>query len=229
MKQLLYNRIIRSLDENMQIIFYCNQKIGYIYYILGTSNFIYKIVINKKYQSCNCEDFMKHKTLCKHLCFILFKLLKLYRISLNTSKINLIGRDSLLETKFFNEYIFPNIDWLIYKNKVDNISKYLKDKLFNIKYYKDFKYFYQQYIFLIYKNMEHSENDCPICLKQTNKGISCPICKKVFHVRCLNEWFNKIVVKKCPICRSDYWNICYKYFILADNIKIPKNIILTSN
>ncbi len=105
----------------------------------------------------------------------------------------------------------------------------MKDKLFNIKYYKEFRYYYQQYIFLIYKNLEHSENDCPICLKQTNKGISCPICKKVFHIRCLNEWFNKIVVKKCPICRSDYWNICYKYFILADNIKIPKNIILTSN
>tara|TARA_B100000902_G_scaffold399814_1_gene472722 strand:- start:4541 stop:5230 length:690 start_codon:yes stop_codon:yes gene_type:complete len=228
MDKLLCNRILRCLDEKIILIFYCSQKSGYIFYVLGTSNFIYKIIVNKRYQSCNCEDYMKHKTLCKHICFVLFKILKIYKISLNTYKISLVGRDSILDTNFFNNYIFPNLDWIIYKNKVNNISKYLKDSFFNLTYYKEFKYYYQQYIFLIYKNLEHSEDACTICLKQINKGITCPMCKKTFHIKCLSTWFSKIEIKKCPICRSDYWNICYKYFILADNIKIPKNLILTT-
>ena len=73
MDKLLYNRVTKSLDENIILIFFSNQKYGYIFYVLGKSDFIYKIVINKFYQKCNCEDFMTHKKVCKHICFILFK------------------------------------------------------------------------------------------------------------------------------------------------------------
>ena len=225
MNKLLISRILRCLDENIVLVFYCMHRCGYIFYILGTSNFIYKIVINKKYQSCNCEDFIKNKILCKHICFVLFKLLKVYKISLNTLKINLRDNNSIVETNFFNGYIFSNKEWFIFKNRVSNINSYLKSKIFDVKYYNEFKYYYQQYIFLIYKNLEYTDENCTICLNKINKGITCPTCKKTTHIKCLNRWFNKIEIKKCPTCRSDYWNICYKYFILADNVKIHKTLI----
>lgn len=66
---------VKNINENITLIFYTTQKYGYIYYILGSSDFIYKITINK--------NFMKHKTLCKYLCFVLFKVLKVYKIFLN--------------------------------------------------------------------------------------------------------------------------------------------------
>ena len=72
----LIRRILRSIDENITLIYYLTLKQGYFFYILGKSDFIYKIIINKKYQSCNCEDYFKHKTLCKHICFVLFDLRK---------------------------------------------------------------------------------------------------------------------------------------------------------
>ena len=44
-------------------------------------------------------------------------------------------------------------------------------------------------------------------------------------MNCLNKWFEKMS-KKCPICRSDYWNSIFKYLILADSKKIKKQTIL---
>ncbi len=226
MNKLIINRILKSLDENITLIFYTTQKYGYIYYILGTSGFIYKITINKNHQSCNCEDYFKHKTLCKHLCFIFFKVLRIYKISLNNFDIKLIGKQSFIETDFFKIFEIPDLDWNIFKKKARSINKYLKPTNFNIDYYKKFKYYYQQYYFLIYKNLQKSDDKCPICFRMINKGIKCPTCKNIFHVYCLNTWFEKIEIKKCPICRCDYWNISYKYLILADTKKIKKNIIL---
>lgn len=227
MDKLLYNRVTKSLDENIILIFFSNQKYGYIFYVLGKSDFIYRIVINKFYQKCNCEDFMTHKKVCKHICFILFKVLKVYRMSLNNGKISLITRDSLFDTNFFKLNKFEEHDWIIFKSKINNIGSVLKQNFFNKDYYKEFRYYYQQYYFLIHKNMIHSENDCPICYNQTNKGINCPTCKNCFHIKCLNNWFEKIEIKKCPICQSDYWNVCYKYFLIANEKKIPKKLILS--
>jgi len=227
MSKLIINRVLKSINENIKLIFYTTQKYGYIYYILGSSDFIYKVTINKNFQSCNCEDFMKHKTLCKHICFVLFKVLKVYKIFLNNFELKLIGDRSYIETFFFKKFVFPNLDWLLFKKKAKTIEKYLKSSFFNEEYYNQFKYYYQQYYFLIYKNLKESKEKCPICFKKINKGIKCSTCKNYFHVYCLNKWFEKIEIKKCPICRCDYWNIAYKYLILADNKKIKKDIILT--
>ncbi|KAL6532789.1 hypothetical protein OROGR_013749 [Orobanche gracilis] len=45
--------------------------------------------------------------------------------------------------------------------------------------------------------------DCPICLDSFQEGDLCrniPVCKHLFHAKCLDKW----IVKKptCPVCRS---------------------------
>lgn len=222
----LIRRILRSIDENITLIYYLTLKQGYFFYILGKSDFIYKIIINKKYQSCNCEDYFKHKTLCKHICFVLFKLIKIYKINLNNYDLKMVGQNGLIETNFFKNLYFDDLDWFIFKKRHKNIKKYIKKSFFNSDYFKQFKYFYQQYYFMLYKNMENSNDDCPICKDTIHKGIKCNICKNIFHVYCLNKWFDKIEVKKCPICRTDYWNFLYKFMIFLTNKKIPKKLIL---
>ena len=118
MNKFIINRVLRSIDENIILVFYTTQKYGYLFYILGTSDFIYKILINKNFISCNCEDFVKHKILCKHLCFILFKVLKIYKIFLNNFDIKLIGNEEYLETNFFKNFKFDDLDWIYFKKKI---------------------------------------------------------------------------------------------------------------
>lgn len=228
MNKFIINRVLRSIDENIILIFYTTQKYGYLFYILGTSDFIYKILINKNFISCNCEDFLKHKILCKHLCFILFKVLKIYKIFLNNFDIKLIGNEEYLETNFFKNFKFEDLDWIYFKKKNKNINLSLKKNFFNYDYFNQFKNYYQQYYFLIHKKIHNCNDKCSICLEKNNNGIKCSICKKIFHINCLNKWFEKMS-KKCPICRSDYWNSIYKYLILADSKKIKKQTILHQN
>lgn len=226
MNKLIINRVLKCLDEKITLIFYTTQKYGYIYYILGTSNFIYKVTINKNFQSCNCEDYFKHKTLCKHICFVLFKLFRVFKIFLNNFQFKFITNQAYIDTNFFNKYEMSNLEWQILKKKASNINKFLKSNFFNEEYFNKFKYYYQQYYFLIHKNLKSSNTNCSICFKKINKGIKCPTCRNYFHINCLNTWFERIDIKTCPICRCDYWNISYKYLILAQNKKIKKNIML---
>jgi hypothetical protein len=50
-----------------------------------------------------------------------------------------------------------------------------------------------------------SNNICSICFN-TGKVISIPCCKQLYHVRCLNEWFEKCntnnMFPTCPTCRN---------------------------
>ena len=100
------------------------------------------------------------------------------------------------------------------------------DNYFNVKLYDKFKNYYRQYNYMIRKNLMQIEKKCPICLQNTRYAVKCYICKSYFHVDCIFYWLRSIVKKKCPICRSDNWEIVYPYYSLLKNEKIPKNIII---
>ena len=50
-------RVNRALYSNFKLIYFFNTKYNYTFFILGSGDFIYKVLINKNYVSCNCEDF----------------------------------------------------------------------------------------------------------------------------------------------------------------------------
>jgi hypothetical protein len=222
MNDLLTKKILRSINEDIKLIYFISLKTGYCFYILSTTNFIYKIIINKNYSRCNCEDYFKSK-FCKHICFILFKVLKIYKISLSNFQIKLIN-DDLQNTSYFLDKKFPPLDWSIFKKKFFKIKTFLNSDIFNQDYYNKFNDFYHQFYYNIYKKIERSDKNCVFCMSQLNKGVKCPVCKNVFHTHCLVKLLNKN--KKCPECNNDYWNLYHKYMILLENRKIKfSNIV----
>ena len=44
MNRLLINRVLKSINEEIILIYYISLKTGYYFYVLGSSNFIYKII-----------------------------------------------------------------------------------------------------------------------------------------------------------------------------------------
>lgn len=224
MDKILTTRILKSINESIRVIYYTTQNVGYIFFISGTSDFIYKVIINKNIIKCNCEDFYKTK-LCKHICFVLFKVLSIYKINLSNFEIKLINDDKLSDTNFFINRKFPKLDWFILKKKVSRIEKCIKRSNFDEECFKKFKYYYNQYYFLIHKKIENTNSKCSICSNKMNKGIKCPVCKKYYHTHCLMRTLNKLQIKKCPKCGNDYWNLCYKYMKLLEDKKIDKNIL----
>lgn len=216
----LNTRIYKGVSEELKLVFLIEDVSGYVFFVLGKSEFIYKIIINKKYQKCNCEDYYNHKYLCKHILFILFKVIRLYRFSLD-SKIYLRRNSSDLYkyTDFLVNNKFPDLDWTLFKKNYNNFN--LKKRYFDVKLSIKFEEYYKKYFYMAKKCVEIKKEKCPICLNCTKYSLKCEICKSLFHPECIFEWLQSTVTKRCPICRSDYWETIYPYYQLLKNEKIP--------
>ena len=221
----LLTRIHKALCDDIKLVYFTEDIYGYVFFVLGCSGFIYKIIINKKYQRCNCEDYYNHKFLCKHILFILFKVIRLYRCTIN-HKLYLINFDPILYKykDFLYKNHFQDLDWILFKKYYTNLN--LKKNYFNIDLSNKFKDFYRKYNYIARKNFEKINKECPICLQKTNYAIKCDICKTFFHVECIFNWLNSKVTKRCPICRCDCWGSIYPYYQLLKNCKIPLNSII---
>ena len=164
----IYNRIRRSLVENINLIYYSIINNYYTFYVLGTSGFTYCVIIDQKYQDCNCEDY-ENSGICKHICFILFKVLKVFRFNKKSLEIKLPYQNSLQNTSFFDTLIFSDYDWMVFRNKYKNIKLFLKSSFFNSNDYSKFLFIFNRYKIFIENNIVKSDERCVICLE--NKVI----------------------------------------------------------
>ena len=220
MSNELNKRILRSINEKILLIYYCTLKEGYIFYVSGNKEYIYKIILNKKIQKCTCDDYF-NRYFCKHLCFVLFKVLKIYIIDLSNFKKKLKYKNNLKNTNFFKTYIFDDLDWNILKLNFFNIKL---ENTFNLELYNIFKKNY--YIFFNYYYLKLIKNKkCILCKNNNNKLLKCNNCENYFHINCLIKYLFNEKKKLCPICKNDKLNETYKYIILGSNFKINKNII----
>ena len=90
--------------EDIYFLGMSKEKMSYHYKVVGTTKNIYTVKIKNSIR-CNCPD---HFSLCKHACFILFKVLK--------------KKKDFLKTK-----VFDKEDHLIIKNS--NINKIVDKEL----------------------------------------------------------------------------------------------------
>ncbi len=175
--------------------------------LTGSTGNIYQIDIDKSdcKISCNCPDHSIHlqkkpELVCKHCCFILFKVLNMYKFD-HGKIINICTKQT---SNFFNDYIFNDTELqiidIIYhfmKNiNTDNdfIKKELIDKYNN---YKSTDYsFYETPIKF------NKEDNCPICFDKfgMKEKINCPTCNNCIHLECIRKWLS--FKKSCPYCRS---------------------------
>jgi len=225
----LLNRIHKGVSEEIKLVFLTEDVFGYIFFVLGGSNFIYRVIINKKFQKCNCEDYYNHNFLCKHILFILFKVVRVYRFDFNNNiflrredyKLQKNIKYSLKSFLFNNK--FPDLDWYLFKKYLGKLK--VKENYFILDLHDKFKEHYRKYNYLARKNLKRVSVQCPICKDKTKYAVKCDICKSYFHVECIFTWLNKIVTKRCPICRSSCWETIYPYYHFIKNDKIPLDLI----
>lgn len=166
-----------------------NEELFGIVDILGTFNYKknkrenYKIKIHKNnHLTCSCPDFIfnsnKKNTLCKHICFLICKILKHYDIEFFNTKVLSTPIIEKLINKISNNNIFNDLN---YTRKTDKIT---------LDFYKHFT--------------KDIDDCCPICFDDMDKKeLACPCCHNMFHQECMEIWLEAQLV--CSMCRSNLW------------------------
>lgn len=204
-QKLRYNRIfyenlfLLSMEkDSIKDNKYCFKISGSTANIYNVSFYNYEMGKSKFY--CNCPDSKSHakktNSICKHTCFVIFKVLK-GSVDVNCTEIfdtNCLSEEERIKTitkinniNFLDDSDFINKDFIEKYNKIKNSKK----DLFNVS--KDEEGF--------------KDDDCPICydvLKTKELCKQCPICNNIIHIKCIKKWLS-LGKDSCPYCRSDIW------------------------
>ena len=167
--------------------------------ISGSTANVYKVVIYEKYKNidCNCPDMRswakKYKCVCKHCCFILFKVLKAFTISDANS--------------FYNSLHFSNDEMKTMRNKFEQLI--ITGDIINEEYLEKYKNLNVENFKSIFEQKREIKEDdyCIICFdeyEKDSKNIECPTCHNIIHKQCMTKWLN-MGKTSCVYCRSEIW------------------------
>ena len=144
---------------------------------------------------CSCPDCkfngVKNNTSCKHICFIVLCILKIYD-------------PIFFETKILSEEQIKTLITLLTSKKIFDDKSLVKNfDVMSLDMYRKF-------------TREISQDDeCPICYNTLfelhNTNICCMDCKNEVHFDCMSVWLERN--NTCVFCRSDSW----KYFNSVKN------------
>jgi hypothetical protein len=135
---------------------------------------------------CSCADHKfnsaKKGTVCKHICFVVCKILKVLEpYFFETKKLKQEHLDALLQ-KLTSDVIWKD------NTVVKNLEKITLDT---------FKSFIKQL-----------EDCCPVCFNDLEENekptlLSCPTCHNYAHKECMEVWLEQ--QERCMLCKSDVW------------------------
>ena len=122
-----FRRYQKIFFEDFYLLDWQDNLNHYNFSVSGSSYNIYFIKISKeeKIIKCSCIDFTDNcdNMICKHCCFIIFFVIKLFNKfnpKFNQIKLNRPNGYNMINTsEYFNKYVFSNVEMLI-------ISKYFK-------------------------------------------------------------------------------------------------------
>ena len=183
----LRTRITRALSQRMFLVGQVDNSNGTdglnrSYNVLGSTGNVYDIEI-KKVPSCTCPDFERGH-LCKHIVFVMVKVLNVSRRS------DLIYQRALLQTElvkiFANAPVAPRSDVLANTEATAAYKKVVEGSAVPRAPEKD------------------PDGDCPVCYETLicDKSLldSCGACMNYIHKECVGQWLR--VQKNCVYCRS---------------------------
>lgn len=160
------------------------------YLIMGSTGNVYTVTISDKYK-CTCPDHVRRKVQCKHIYFVLVRVLKVNSRFLTVKKYtptdlaSMFSKLSLVD----NEIIIPDDK----KKKYDNIKNKGSDD--------------------DSENSIRKENDdvCPICLDDILDLKLAYYCKnscgKNIHIECFNMW-SRSKGSRCVFCNAEWFKDC---------------------
>lgn len=172
--------LIEALDEE--------NKYERKYNVMGSTGNVYNICIKNK-PSCTCPDHLTRRVRCKHIYFVLLRIMKVKRHEEDVSNYE----NSELLTMFKR---IPKITNNLKVNKQTydkyNILKNGDDK-------KD-----------VSIKQKSLDDLCPICLDDLDNGKPIEFCKyscgKNIHKKCFSMWNKTRSKKECVFCRKP-WNV----------------------
>lgn len=163
------------------------------YDVMGTSGNIYTVTVSNK-PTCTCPDFMSRGKRCKHIYFVLIRIMK-------------VDSSDEDQGEYSNDEIknmFGKIPDVI--NSL-TVSPDLKDKWKNMKGTGDKK--------SIEISQKPLDDVCPVCIDDLDNGESLVYCKfscgKNIHKSCFDQWCKVKKEKKCIFCFKQWDKIKENY------------------
>jgi hypothetical protein len=153
--------------------------------VVGTTNNIYTVKISEK-KSCTCPDHVQNNHMCKHIYFIMCRVMKV------TGNIKSKYKKDELTLMFKNIPHFLSEDLAYNNNTKKNYEKQFSSPNIQIKV------------------IQKLDDCCPICLETIETNLSeidyCKYgCGKSVHKICFGIWKNKNKSKnECLFCRKDW-------------------------
>jgi hypothetical protein len=204
-----HNRFQKVFSDTMYLLKIVNNKYDFVFNIAGSTHNVYSVkIINNQENNhifCDCPDMKKwgplHNVFCKHILFIIFKVVKLfkYRNSLSSITLDEDGEQFLSRKTLSKEHIEVMsvfIDLFNFDTDADFVNTHYIKKFNELKPKKKEP-----------RQVTHVTN-CVICfddftsewVKTHEDNISkCLVCVGIFHKECLNKWLEHN--NTCPYCR----------------------------
>jgi len=203
----IYDRIERALHQRLYLLAMTkssNESISREYKVLGQTANVYTVVITH-IPTCTCPDYAKGH-LCKHIIFVLHRVLKVSRNS------PLIYQQALLTSEL--KEIFTKAD------QQNNDSSVLAEQPIREAYHAKTG---DPDVILTAKNVEQkpitNDDECPICyesmLNEKDNIIFCSTsCGNNIHKNCFEKWRQaKLSMSEsvtCPFCRIEWKTVIEK-------------------
>lgn len=196
---IIDRRMNKALTEHMFLLSAHRHKNGWLLFIKGSTGKHYKIVISKHKFGCDCIDFQFTEVCCKHIYFIVGRILNEKTMMKNLDPLNpwSLELDEKL-SRLFNNRKYQIACENKKRNRDNNTNS---TKLKRIKSYEETKT--TEVITELPK--------CAICYEDISTSQmkwSCKTCvSSHFHEPCINLWFIKTCSKRkgiphCPLCRT---------------------------
>ena len=146
---------------------------------------------------CTCADHKfnsgKKNIVCKHICFIVCKVLKILQTYFfDTKRLTPEHLTQLLDKFNINSDIWTDVKIVRKSNKI------------TIQDFKFFPIHIEDTCTFCYDDM--TDNDKPI-------SVSCPLCKHCFHEECMEIWLES--QSKCSFCSNNFWQY-YKRIVAGE-------------
>jgi hypothetical protein len=221
MKPKQHERFQKLFYENHYLLKIIDSSHQINFDVSGSTNNIYQVKLMKSFEwnniYCNCPDSKKwanvHGVVCKHILFVIFKVLKLFKFNNSMSTITVESNaNTFLEKrklhKDFLEVIAIFVDLFNFNEETDFMKLEYVEKYHKIKESLDQIADKASNDLNLLEEKDTGVEHCLICFEDFDKesrlsreiNSQCLICKTIFHKDCLTKWFSHN--NTCPYCRS---------------------------